>query len=364
MSDMFGMMDNAYFTGKSEIIRWINETLKMNITRIEQASTGAIYCQLIDCIFPNKVKMNKINWNAKLETEFLNNLKIMQQALISCKIQKEIDIQKLAKGRYQDNFEILQWFKGLFDNIKPNLSNYDPLKRRNNQVLSYLNANCLNKKNNKGSLHNKIRDKNQLKNISNNNFKKRNKESNLNICNNQKVNSSLIIHSVNKLNLNSVQNEPSFCSESNINEQNSSFQSEKCIHNSFSQDNLINSNFSNDNLYLKSENCICNKKNNEDKMSEIIEKFSEEIQLAQNENVKNEKENQTIKLLLAEVGQEKEFYYSKLKDIEFLIEKIKNYDNIDKSKLINFLEKILFTPYTCEVLINENNQIEIKEFIN
>ena len=97
MSDVFGMMDNAYFIGKSEIIRWINEILKMNITRIEQACTGAIYCQLIDCIFPNKVKMNKVNWKAKLETEFLNNLKIMQQALISCKIQKEIDIQRLAK---------------------------------------------------------------------------------------------------------------------------------------------------------------------------------------------------------------------------------------------------------------------------
>ena len=25
---MFGMMDNAYFTGKSEIIRWINENVE------------------------------------------------------------------------------------------------------------------------------------------------------------------------------------------------------------------------------------------------------------------------------------------------------------------------------------------------
>ena len=358
---MFGMMDNAYFTGKSEIIRWINETLKMNITRIEQASTGAIYCQLIDCIFPNKVKMNKINWNAKLETEFLNNLKIMQQSLISCKIQKEIDIQKLAKGRYQDNFEILQWFKGLFDNIKPDLSNYDPLKRRNYQVLSYLNVNCLNKKNKKGSLYNKIKDKNQLK-IIENNIKKRNKESNLNLCNNKKVNSSLLIHPIN--NLNSVQNEPSFCSESNINEQNSSFQSEKCIHNSFSQENLINSNFSNDNLNLRNENYIFDKKNNDDKMNEIIEKFSEEIQLAQNENVKNEKENQTIKLLLAEVGQEKEFYLNKLKDIEFILQKAKYNNNIDKNNIINYIEKILFSEFATHVIINEKNEIDIKEFVN
>ena len=42
MNDMFGMMDKAYFTGKSEIICWINENLKMYITRIEQASTQFI----------------------------------------------------------------------------------------------------------------------------------------------------------------------------------------------------------------------------------------------------------------------------------------------------------------------------------
>ena len=346
MSDVFGMMDNAYFIGKSEIIRWINEILKMNITRIEQACTGAIYCQLIDCIFPNKVKMNKVNWKAKLETEFLNNLKIMQQALISCKIQKEIDIQKLAKGRYQDNFEILQWFKGLFDNIKPDLSNYDALKRRNNQVLSYLNFNP-NKKNIKENLPLKI--KNRNRNIHVDNIK--NLPKNLNLSKINKINN------ISK-NINSsvITTEPSFCSESNINEENYSLQTEQFIRNSFSQDNFINNTIPTN---LENENIEYN-----EKIDEIIEQINKDIDMAKHENEKFEKENKTIKLLLAEVGQEKEFYYSKLKDIEFLIEKVKNYDNIDKINLINFIEKILFTQFNSEVIINENNQIEIKEFIN
>ena len=346
MSDVFGMMDNAYFIGKSEIIRWINEILKMNITRIEQACTGAIYCQIIDCIFPNKVKMNKVNWKAKLETEFLNNLKIMQQALISCKIQKEIDIQKLAKGRYQDNFEILQWFKGLFDNIKPDLSNYDPLKRRNNQVLSYLNFNP-NKKNIKENLPLKI--KNRNRNIYVNNVK--NLPKNLNLSKINKINNI----SKNK-NSSVITTEPSFCSESNINEENYSLQTEQFIRNAFSQDNFINNTIATN---LENENIEYN-----EKIDEIIEQINKDIDMAKHENEKFEKENKTIKLLLAEVGQEKEFYYNKLKDIEFLIEKVKNNDNIDKINLINFIEKILFTQFTSEVIINENNQIEIKEFIN
>ena len=338
MSITFGMMDNAYFIGKTEIIKWINETLKMNITRVEQACTGAIYCQLIDCIFPNKVKMNKVNWKAKLETEFLNNLKIMQQALISCKIQKEIDIQRLAKGRYQDNFEILQWFKGIFDNIKPDLSNYDPIKRRNNQVLTYLNINVnQNKINMKGKIPLKIKNNNNVKSLT--------KDLNLSTINTLSKN----------ITSSTIRTEPSFCSESNINEENNSLQKEQFMHNSFNKENLMNDGVQTD---LNNENIKINDCN------EKIKQLNKEIENMNHENEKFEKENQTIKLLLAEVGQEKEFYYSKLKDIEFLIEKIKNYDNIDKSKLINFLEKILFTQYTCEVLINENNQIEIKEFIN
>ena len=338
MSITFGMMDNAYFIGKTEIIKWINETLKMNITRVEQACTGAIYCQLIDCIFPNKVKMNKVNWKAKLETEFLNNLKIMQQALISCKIQKEIDIQRLAKGRYQDNFEILQWFKGIFDNINPDLSNYDPIKRRNNQVLTYLNINVnQNKINMKGKIPLKIKNNNNVKSLT--------KDLNLSTINTLSKN----------ITSSTIRTEPSFCSESNINEENNSLQTEQFMHNSFNKENLMNDGVQTD---LNNENIKINDCN------EKIEQLNKEIENMNHENEKFEKENQTIKLLLAEVGQEKEFYYSKLKDIEFLIEKIKNYDNIDKSKLINFLEKILYTQYTCEVLINENNQIEIKEFIN
>ena len=338
MSITFGMMDNAYFIGKTEIIKWINETLKMNITRVEQACTGAIYCQLIDCIFPNKVKMNKVNWKAKLETEFLNNLKIMQQALISCKIQKEIDIQRLAKGRYQDNFEILQWFKGIFDNINPDLSNYDPIKRRNNQVLTYLNVNVnQNKINMKGKIPLKIKNNNNVKSLT--------KDLNLSTINTLSKN----------IPSSTIRSEPSFCSESNINEENNSLQTEQFMHNSFNKENLMNDGVQTD---LNNENIKINDCN------EKIEQLNKEIENMNHENEKFEKENQTIKLLLAEVGQEKEFYYSKLKDIEFLIEKIKNYDNIDKSKLINFLEKILYTQYTCEVLINENNQIEIKEFIN
>lgn len=33
-------MDQAYFVGRKEIVDWINETLKLNIGKVEQTASG------------------------------------------------------------------------------------------------------------------------------------------------------------------------------------------------------------------------------------------------------------------------------------------------------------------------------------
>jgi RP/EB family microtubule-associated protein len=63
------MMDGAYFTGRKEILEWINDTLEIGITKIEQTCTGAIACQLLDAHLPGNVQMNKLNWEAKSDHE-------------------------------------------------------------------------------------------------------------------------------------------------------------------------------------------------------------------------------------------------------------------------------------------------------
>ena len=138
MAESFGMMDGAYFVGKNEILKWINSTYKLNLSKIEHACTGAVYCQIIDSINPGKVKMHKVNWKAKLEHEFIANFKILQQAFTDCKISKNIEVEKLVKGKYQDNLEFLQWMKRYFDE-KTISSDYDPIQRRNNQQLEIAN---------------------------------------------------------------------------------------------------------------------------------------------------------------------------------------------------------------------------------
>ena len=134
----FRMLDKAYFTSKKVILQWVKDILKLNVDRIEQAGTGAIYCQILDLMYPGKIKLNKVNWGALSEDEFISNLRIFQNGLETCGISKKIEIQRLAKARYQDNLELLQWLKGFYDNnIDKFPKNYDAEARRNYAQLAY-----------------------------------------------------------------------------------------------------------------------------------------------------------------------------------------------------------------------------------
>ncbi|SCO67049.1 EB1 homolog, putative [Plasmodium vivax] len=134
-----GMMDSAFFVSRKELIEWVNRTLKLNVTKIEQCSNGAIYTQLLDILFPNKSVLHKVKWNAKLEYECIINYKLIQNVFNKLGIKKHMDIDKLIRGKYQDNLEFLQWFKAFFERIidynNENVINYDPLERRKMCVL-------------------------------------------------------------------------------------------------------------------------------------------------------------------------------------------------------------------------------------
>jgi len=62
-----GMMEGAFFVPKSDLLAWVNNTLKLEITHIEQLGTGAVYCQLIDIMYPGKVALGRVNWRARNE---------------------------------------------------------------------------------------------------------------------------------------------------------------------------------------------------------------------------------------------------------------------------------------------------------
>ena len=60
-----GMMDNAYFVGRHELLAFFNDLLDLQLTKIEQTATGAIACQLTEYIFPRSIPLSRINWEAR-----------------------------------------------------------------------------------------------------------------------------------------------------------------------------------------------------------------------------------------------------------------------------------------------------------
>ena len=107
--------NNAIDLSRGELLSWVNELLKTNLTKIEHLGTGAIYCQLIDLLYPGKIQLAKVNWKAKYDYEFVSNFKLLQQGFTKLGIMRNIEVEKLVKCKYQDNLEFLQWFKKIFD---------------------------------------------------------------------------------------------------------------------------------------------------------------------------------------------------------------------------------------------------------
>jgi RP/EB family microtubule-associated protein len=117
------MMDGAYFTSRNELLTFFNTLLNLNLTKIEQTASGAVACQLTEYLFPGSIPMSKVNWAAKSSHEYVANYKLLQKAFTANKVQRYVDVDKLIRGKYQDNLEFCQWLKAFFDMQSHHASN-------------------------------------------------------------------------------------------------------------------------------------------------------------------------------------------------------------------------------------------------
>ena len=109
----------------------------MRLAKIEQCATGAVYCAVLDALYPNSFRFSAVKWDCKNDYEFVENYKILQQAFDKNGVKRHIDVAKLIKAKYQDNLEFCQWLKAFFEK-NYNGEPYDALARRKGQDLYYL----------------------------------------------------------------------------------------------------------------------------------------------------------------------------------------------------------------------------------
>ena len=111
--------------------------IQLQLTKIEQCATAAVYCQIMDAIYPGTFSMSKIKWGAKFDYEYVENYKVLQNAFDKNGIKKHIDVDKLCKAKYQDNLEFCQWIKRYFD-LNYSGEPYNAVERRKGQQLFYI----------------------------------------------------------------------------------------------------------------------------------------------------------------------------------------------------------------------------------
>jgi len=107
---------------RHEMLAWVNGSLQSQMAKIEELGSGAAYCQLMDMLFPGVIQLKRVKFNSKLEHENINNFKLLQASFKKMNVDQAVDVDKLSKQKFQDNFEFLQWFKKFFD---ANYSGYE-----------------------------------------------------------------------------------------------------------------------------------------------------------------------------------------------------------------------------------------------
>lgn len=110
---------------RTELLQWLNATLQLDYSKVEQCGTGAAYCQIMDSIYGG-VPMMKVKFGSNLsDYDARNNMKILQAAFNKHNISKQIEVERLIKCRLQDNLELLQWFKRHWMENKDINTDYD-----------------------------------------------------------------------------------------------------------------------------------------------------------------------------------------------------------------------------------------------
>ncbi|XP_011879818.1 PREDICTED: microtubule-associated protein RP/EB family member 1 isoform X3 [Vollenhovia emeryi] len=120
---------------RHDMLAWVNDCLQSSFTKIEELCTGAVYCQFMDMLFPASVPLKRVKFKTNLEHEYIQNFKILQGGFKKMSVDKIVPIDRLVKGRFQDNFEFLQWFKKFFDANYSGAEPYDALAMRGGEPM-------------------------------------------------------------------------------------------------------------------------------------------------------------------------------------------------------------------------------------
>uniref|UniRef100_H2MIN9 DNA (cytosine-5-)-methyltransferase n=1 Tax=Oryzias latipes TaxID=8090 RepID=H2MIN9_ORYLA len=93
------------------LVKWLNNLLKTNFQEVQEMSSGACYCQIMDCTIPGSIDLAKVKFDAQCEDDYKHNFTLLQEAFKKQGITEGIPVEELIQGDIKTNSEFLKWFK-------------------------------------------------------------------------------------------------------------------------------------------------------------------------------------------------------------------------------------------------------------
>jgi RP/EB family microtubule-associated protein len=100
--------------GRAELLAWLNTVLGSHehdeLIRVEQCSTGVAFCRLFARAHPSTLPLHKVIDPTANRRDAYKNYVTLQHAMHRAHVERPLAIERLIAGKFQDNWELLQWF--------------------------------------------------------------------------------------------------------------------------------------------------------------------------------------------------------------------------------------------------------------
>lgn len=103
--------------GRSELVKWLNQELDMNLKDISQCNNGAAACQMCERLNlqTNPINMKRVDFNANSSYYKEKNWRLLQHAFNVLEIDYNIDVDKCQSGNQLPLLMVFRFFKQRFD---------------------------------------------------------------------------------------------------------------------------------------------------------------------------------------------------------------------------------------------------------
>ncbi|KAH8341678.1 hypothetical protein KR074_004192 [Drosophila pseudoananassae] len=126
------------------LVSWLNKELQADCRFMEELSTGAAFCQMLDKIKPGIIDLRNVDFACNRMSDFEGNFQILKQGLLALGIRKKtvekfMPMEKIVRGHHCSLSILAKMMRRLArhhtQDFLENRLDYNPLERRGFQAI-------------------------------------------------------------------------------------------------------------------------------------------------------------------------------------------------------------------------------------